>query len=107
MKDRRGRVELKNLTPEELEAFVISLEEKPFRARQLARWLYGRGARSFGEMTDLAKGFRTKLEESAWIHFLEPEKVETSLDGTKKYRFLLGDGEAILPFHPGRMRSRL
>jgi 23S rRNA (adenine2503-C2)-methyltransferase len=95
MKDRKGRIELKNLTPEELEAFVISLEEKPFRARQLARWLYGRGARSFGEMTDLARGFREKLEARAWIHFLEPVKVVTSSDGTKKYRFLLEDGEAI------------
>jgi 23S rRNA (adenine2503-C2)-methyltransferase len=95
MKDRKERVHLKNLTLEELEAFVISLEEKPFRARQLARWLYGRGARNFAEMSDLARGFRKKLEESAWVHFLEPVEVQTSQDGTRKYRFLLGDGEAI------------
>ena len=95
MKDRKGRVHLKNLTLEELEAFVISLEEKPFRATQLARWLYGRGARNFAEMSDLAMGFRKKLEESAWVHFLEPVEVQTSQDGTRKYRFLLGDGEAI------------
>lgn len=74
---------------------MISLGEKPFRATQLARWLYGRGARNFAEMTDLARGFRKKLEESAWIHFLEPGEVQASRDGTRKYRFLLEDGEAI------------
>ena len=95
MKDPKGRMHLKNLSLEELEAFVISLGERPFRARQLAQWLYARGARNFEEMTSLAKAFRNKLEEKTWVSFLEPAEVKTSRDGTRKYRFLLHDGEAI------------
>ena len=95
MKDRKDRVHLKNLSLVELEDFVISLGEKPFRARQLAQWLYARSARDFGEMTNFARAFRNKLEEKAWISFLEPAEVQTSQDGTRKYRFLLHDGEGI------------
>lgn len=74
---------------------MITLGEKPFRAKQLVQWLYRRGARSFREMTDLAKTFREKLERSAGISFLEPLEVQGSADGTKKYRFLLADGQMI------------
>ncbi|MBI5967224.1 MAG: 23S rRNA (adenine(2503)-C(2))-methyltransferase RlmN [Deltaproteobacteria bacterium] len=95
MREREGRVNLKNLSLEGLREFVVSLEEKPFRAAQLARWLYGRGARQFEAMTDLAKAFREKLPERAWISFLEPAEVQASQDGTKKYLFLLDDGERI------------
>jgi 23S rRNA (adenine2503-C2)-methyltransferase len=90
-----GKVHLKNLSLEALHQFVSSLGEKPFRAGQLSHWLYGRGARTFGEMTDLAKGFRQKLEQKAWISGLDPAEVEVAADGTKKYRFLVSDGEAI------------
>jgi len=95
MRERNGRVNLKNLTIDELESFVVSLGEKPFRAGQLARWLYGRKARSFEEMTDLARSFREKLRENSRISFLQPAEVKASPDGTKKYRFLLTDGEAL------------
>src|SRR3972149_6820663 len=91
----RNRVHLKNLSLPQLEAFVISQGGKSFRARQLAQWLYGRGARSFTEMTNLAGTFRNMLEEKTWISFLEPAEVQTSRDGTRKYRFLLHDGEGI------------
>ena len=94
-REKNGRVHLKNLSLPELENFVVSLGEKPFRAWQLARWLYGRRARTFGEMTDLAKNFRQKLEKSSWISFLEILEIRRSPDGTRKCRFLLADGEAI------------
>ncbi len=95
MREQNDRVNLKNLSLEELESFVLSLGEKPFRAGQLARWLYARRARTFGEMTDVAKKFRQKLEESAWISFLKNLEVKISPDRTRKYRFLLADGETI------------
>ncbi len=91
----KERVILKNLSPAELEKFVVSLGEKPFRAGQLLRWLYKRGAREYREMTDLAKTFREKLEQSARMTFLNPAEIQASPDGTKKFRFLLGDGERI------------
>ncbi len=94
-REPNGRVNLKNLSLDGLESFVASLGEKPFRAGQLARWLYGRRARTFDEMTDLAKNFRQKLGESARISFLENLEVKASPDGTKKFRFLLTDAETI------------
>jgi len=90
-----GKVHLKNLSLEGLHHFVASLGEKAFRAGQLSRWLYGRGARTFAEMTDLAKGFRQKLDQKARISTLDPAEVEVAADGSQKYRFLLADGEAI------------
>ena len=49
---------LLGLTRSELEAFVAGMDEKPFRARQLMKWLYKRGVSDFSQMTDLAKSFR-------------------------------------------------
>jgi 23S rRNA (adenine2503-C2)-methyltransferase len=95
MSERGGRISLKDLSLEELEDFVLSLGEKPFRAVQVGHWLYARGARSFGEMINLSRKFREKLEKSAWISSLTPSEVHSSRDGTKKYRFILADGEAI------------
>ena len=95
MSARKGRVALKDLSLKELEAFIVSLGEKPFRAIQVARWLYGKGVRSFEEMTNLARSFRRKLEEAAWISSLGPAEVHSSEDGTRKFRFTLADGEAI------------
>jgi 23S rRNA (adenine2503-C2)-methyltransferase len=88
-------VNLKNLSLSELETWVLGLGEKPFRARQLARWMYGKGVWEFSRMTNLAKEFRKKLEASVWISHLEPEKIQTSKDGTQKLRFALRDGNRI------------
>ncbi len=95
MKPFSDRVNIKDLSLPALESFIASLGEKPFRGKQLARWLYGKGARTFSEMTNLAKPFREKMEEKAWISDLEPEEVQISRDGTQKFRFLLRDGHRI------------
>ena len=95
MNEAGGRVSLKDLSLKEMEAFLLSLGEKPFRAIQVARWVYGKGARRFEEMTNLSRTFRKRLEETAWLSRLEPAEVHSSEDGTKKYRFLLADGEAV------------
>ena len=95
MNEREERVSIKDLSLKDLEAFIVSLGEKPFRAVQVARWLYGKGVRSFGEMTNLSRSFREKLEKTAWVHTLEPKEVHSSADGTKKFRFILEDGEAV------------
>ncbi len=96
MTDMGGeRVSLKDLSLKEMEAFIVSLGEKPFRAIQVARWVYGKGVRSFEEMTNLSRPFRKRLEEAARITYLVPAEVHASEDGTKKYRFVLADGEAV------------
>lgn len=61
------KVNLLGFDAEGLKKFCEDLGEKPFRAKQLERWIHRRGARDFSEMTDLAKSFRAKLEKVAEI----------------------------------------
>ena len=62
------RVNLLGLPRAQLETFVAArLGAKPFRARQLMKWIYRRGAADFSSMTDLAQDFRAQLVEVAEI----------------------------------------
>jgi len=80
---------------EGLAAFCASLGEKRFRATQLFRWIHQKGARDFGEMTDLAKSLRDKLQGSARIEGLPVVSQHASADGTIKWLFGVGDGNAV------------
>lgn len=96
MTDAQGRVDLKAMTLPELERFFVdTLGEKKFRALQVYKWLWQKGARSFDEMTDVSKDLRRKLSETAYVHSLEPELVLRSQDGTTKYLWKLEDGSTI------------
>ena len=83
------------MTPEELAVWLKELGEPAFRAKQIFKWLY-RGVTSFGEMTDLSKALRQKLEETA---LLAPptvaRKQESAQDGTIKYLWRLADGNCV------------
>lgn len=87
---------IKDLSPEELEKFVSGKGFEPYRARQISKWIYERGAASFGEMTDLSKGLRETLDaEFVLEDSLELAGEQVSKDGTRKYLFKLGDGNQI------------
>ncbi|MGI6722634.1 MAG: 23S rRNA (adenine(2503)-C(2))-methyltransferase RlmN [Anaerovoracaceae bacterium] len=87
--------DLKNMTLEELEGWFAAQGEKPFRARQVYRWIY-RGKQDFGEMTDLSLALREKLAHTACIGSLETVTVQESAgDGTRKFLFQLEDGNRI------------
>src|SRR2546430_15097604 len=58
-------MDLKGMTLDELEAFAQRLGEPRYRGRQIAHWLYQRGATSFAEMTDLPAALRTRLAADA------------------------------------------
>ena len=90
------RVDIASLTLDELTRFVTeTLGEKPFRARQLFKWLHQRGATSFDEMTDLSKALRAKLAELAELVVVTKDLEQRSVDGTIKYRWKTGDGKLI------------
>ena len=89
------RADLVSMTLEEMTALVASLGERPFRAKQLYRWVHQRAAGSFAEMTDLSKDLRAKLEEQAILRPLEKDLEQRSIDGTIKYRFKTHDGKLI------------
>jgi len=78
-----------------LAAFCERLGEKRFRATQLFRWIHQKGASSFGEMTDLAKSLREKLATTAHIKGLDVISQQISADGTIKWLFDVGDGNAV------------
>jgi 23S rRNA (adenine2503-C2)-methyltransferase len=79
----------------ELEAVVRDLGEPAYRARQLYTWLYKKRARSFEDMTDLAKPLRAALAEGFELRWPETAERALSYDGTVKYLFRLDDGATI------------
>jgi len=80
---------------EGLAAFCDSLGEKRFRAVQLYRWIHQKGAADFGQMSDLAKSLRSKLAGVAEVRALPEASEHVSADGTIKWLFDVGDGNAV------------
>ncbi|MDA8457383.1 23S rRNA (adenine(2503)-C(2))-methyltransferase RlmN [Acidovorax sp. GBBC 3334] len=78
-----------------LAAFCEQLGEKRFRATQLFRWIHQRGASDFAQMSDLAKSLREKLEGCAHVAALPVISEHVSSDGTIKWLFDVGDGNAV------------
>jgi len=97
------RPNIRDLSLPEIEALIASLGKEKYRARQIMKWLYQTGATSFAEMTTLARDFRAALEERFIIAEPSFNRIQTSVDGTKKALFRLSDGcgvESVLI--PGR-----
>jgi len=87
-----------NLLDYDLEGLVSLCEglgEKRFRAVQLFRWIHQRGVSDFSLMTDLAKSLRQKLQASAVVQPLTVISEHLSADGTVKWLFDVGDGNAV------------
>ena len=78
-----------------LAAFCEQLGEKRFRATQLFRWIHQRGASEFSQMSDLAKSLRDKLKGAATVTPLKVASEQTASDGTIKWLFDVGAGDAV------------
>jgi 23S rRNA (adenine2503-C2)-methyltransferase len=78
-----------------LAAFCEQLGEKRFRATQLFRWIHRQGASEFAQMTDLAKSLREKLAGRALVAPLPVISEQASSDGTIKWLFDVGAGDAV------------
>ena len=90
------KTDIKSLDYEELQQFMASLGEKPFRAKQLYEWMHEKLAADLDEMTNLSKGLRKKLKETTDYTSLEVvERLVSGIDGTEKYLFRLSDGNVI------------
>jgi len=94
VKDAEAR-DVRSMDLPTLAKLVESLGERPFRAKQLFKWIHPRGVRSFEEMTDLSKAFRAKLAENATISSITIDTREIARDGTRKYAFRTGRGDVI------------
>lgn len=78
-----------------LTAFCQRLGEKSFRAKQLFRWIHQKGASDFSQMSDLAKSLREKLAPIAHVSGLPVISQKESADGTIKWLFDVGQGNAV------------
>jgi len=103
-----NRLNLLGQPQDRLEAFFAELGEKPFRARQVMQWIHQRGAERFEVMTDLSAQLRARLSEVAEIRLPSVVSEQVSVDGTVKWLFESGAGQAVESvFIPERRRGTL
>lgn len=101
-------VNLLDLDAAGLVAYCDSLGEKPFRAKQLQRWIHQYNAADFDGMTDLAKSLREKLKGRATIAMPAVVSDHISADGTRKWLVDVGNGNAVeTVFIPEETRGTL
>ena len=89
------RTNLLGLTPAELEAFVVGLGEKPYRARQLLTWIYKRWVGDFDAMTDLGRELRARLAAVAEVRAPDVVTEQASADGTRKWLLRAGRSDGL------------
>ena len=90
------KTDIKSLNLEELTAFVESIGEKKFRAKQIYEWMHRKHVASFSEMTNISAALIEKLNQNCTLTSLKKADVQISkIDGTRKYLFLLDDGNVI------------
>jgi len=90
-----GRPDLRSMARGDLDALVARLGQKPYRSRQIYRWLHQKGAASIEEMTDLPAGLRAALAAEARLDALERAAEARSADGTVKWTWRTGDGKLV------------
>ena len=99
---------LLDLNCNELTEYIQKFGHKPYRAKQLLKWIYHFGERDFSKMTDLAKPFRTSLDEIAEIEIPKIELDHLSHDGTRKWLLDMGTKNGIeTVFIPEKSRGTL
>ncbi len=95
MKAPTEKTNLLGLSREKMEAFCVSLGEKPFRAQQLLKWIHHQGVDDFDAMTNISKAFRARLVECAEIRPPEIVSQDDSADGTRKWAVRIAGGGLV------------
>src|SRR5262249_61762060 len=86
---------LQGMSIDELAEFVKNFGEPAYRARQIFNGLNARRLRSFDEMTDLPKAFRSRLDQAATASTLTVESKYVSEDGTRRFLMKTHDGRPV------------
>lgn len=89
------KTNLLGLSREKMEAFCVSLGEKPFRAQQLLKWIHHQGVDNFDAMTNISKALRSRLIECAEIRPPEIVSQDDSVDGTRKWAIRIAGGGLV------------
>lgn len=82
-------------TPSELREAAIEAGLPAYAGKQLAQWIYGRRVKSIDEMTNISKAGREALKERYDLGVILPSDCRESSDGTRKYLFPVGEGNAV------------
>ena len=82
-------------TPGELKEAALKVGLPAFAGKQIAGWMYDRKVRSIDEMTNISKVGRERLKEEYDLGVILPSACQESVDGTRKYLFPLGEGDAV------------
>lgn len=91
-----NKIDVLSLTLDEIEAEILAMGEKKFRAKQIFEWLHKKKVTSFSQMTNLSAQLTEKLDNKFWINSLIVKKrLVSSIDNTVKYLYGLHDGEKI------------
>lgn len=86
---------LLDFNAKQLADFCVEIGEKPFRAKQLLRWIHQFGEMDFAEMSDLSKGLRKKLADTVVIDAPQVTSHHLAGDGTRKWLLSVGAGNGI------------
>jgi 23S rRNA (adenine2503-C2)-methyltransferase len=90
------RVNLYDLAPSQLQATLSAEVSPPFRAKQIAEWMHGRGVDAFDAMSNIPRELRAELAEKFTLEFPQVvERTPPASDGSQKYLFVLRDGNRI------------
>ena len=89
------REQLLGKTPVELKDIALKVGLPAFTGKQIAQWMYGRKVWSIDEMTNISKAGRERLKEEYSLGVTLPSTCHVSSDGTKKYLFPVGEGNAV------------
>ncbi len=92
---QQPRVNLLGMSRKNMEAYLSSIGEKPFRAQQILKWIHHSGIDNFDEMTNLGKPLRAKLQELAEIRPPNVVKQLDSIDGTRKWAVEVGGNNLV------------
>ncbi len=88
-------VNLLDYDREGLTRFLTEMGEKPFRAKQILKWIHQSGSDDFAVMSDLSKGLRDKLAEHAKVELPQVSRDHVSADGTRKWLLSVGESNGI------------
>ena len=101
------KINLMDLTRQQMREFFAELGEKPFRADQLVKWIYHFGEDNFDNMTNINKKLREKLKSVAEIKAPEVAVEQRSADGTIKWAMQVGEQQVETVYIPEADRATL
>ena len=84
-----------DLSLKDIENYLVNKGLKPYRAKQIFKWLYDKRIESFNDMSDISKELQNELINDFKFESLKTKTVQVSKDGTKKYLFELSDGSFV------------